>query len=135
MAQLSLKEGGTDTAPAVADVVYDADADAPPTTTAPAAESRAAKKANGRASQHPLVVIALSARTKRKYTTTLTGLGQFGVNVKSAAKAFATHFACGASLTAPDEITIQGDVRGDLADYVTATWPSIGRQSVQLADH
>lgn len=42
-----------------------------------------------------------------------------------AAKFFAQRFACGSSVTGPDEIVIQGDVKDDLFDVLPEKWPQV----------
>eukprot|EP00123_Amoebidium_parasiticum_P022739 comp9393_c0_seq1/m.4445 comp9393_c0_seq1/g.4445 ORF comp9393_c0_seq1/g.4445 comp9393_c0_seq1/m.4445 type:complete len:195 (-) comp9393_c0_seq1:542-1126(-) len=64
------------------------------------------------------VVITRKERGKRKYVTVVTGLTTCEIDVKKAAKAFGSKFACGSSVTAPDEIVVQGDVLYELAEYL-----------------
>lgn len=47
------------------------------------------------------------------------------IDLKKASKAFATRFSCGSSMTGDDEIVIQGDVVGDVVDYITEHWSEV----------
>ncbi len=61
-------------------------------------------------------------RTKRKHVTAIHGLEAFGIDLKKAAKQLATRFATGASVSknvlGQDEIVVQGDVAGDVAEMI-----------------
>jgi len=52
----------------------------------------------------------------------MTGWVAAGVDLKKAAKLFATKFACGSSVTKNpqglDEIVVQGDVSGDIVEMI-----------------
>jgi len=70
------------------------------------------------------VVISAVARTKKKFVTTATGLGRFGIKLADASRVFAKRFAAASSVTPDkDEITIQGDVADTLAEYIVKQWP------------
>ena len=77
------------------------------------------------------VGIARATRGKKKFVTVVTGLSTFDVDVKDAAKWFSSRFACGSSVTGPDEIVIQGDVKDDLFDLISEKWPQIDEDSVE----
>jgi len=62
---------------------------------------------------------------KKKYVTVVTGLASFDIELKDAAKFFASKFACGSSVTGADEIVIQGDVKDDLFDLISEKWPEV----------
>ena len=51
------------------------------------------------------------------------------IDLKKAAKNFASKFACGSSVVknnqGNDEIVVQGDVSEDLYDYILETWPDV----------
>ena len=53
------------------------------------------------------------------------------VDLKAAAKFFAGKFACGSSVTAADEIVVQGDVKDELFDLITEKWPHIDEESIE----
>ena len=72
-----------------------------------------------------------SNRGKKKFITVVRGLATFEIDVKDAAKAFASKFACGSSVTAPDEIVIQGDVKDDLFDLILEKWPDVDEDSIE----
>lgn len=72
-----------------------------------------------------------SNRGKKKFITVVRGLGTFEIDVKDAAKAFASKFACGSSMTAPDEIVIQGDVKDDLYDLILDKWPEVDEDCIE----
>lgn len=77
------------------------------------------------------VGIARANRGKKKFVTVVTGLSTFDVDVKDAAKWFSSKFACGSSVTGPDEIVIQGDVKDDLFDLISEKWPQIDEDFVE----
>eukprot|EP01112_Ceratiomyxa_fruticulosa_P008532 TRINITY_DN2212_c0_g1_i2.p1 TRINITY_DN2212_c0_g1~~TRINITY_DN2212_c0_g1_i2.p1 ORF type:complete len:188 (-),score=51.49 TRINITY_DN2212_c0_g1_i2:69-632(-) len=88
----------------------------------------------------PLVVqICTSARNKRKFVTTVSGLEKFGIKLPDAAKLFGKKFACGASVvkdpTEKEEIDIQGDVADDLYDFIIEKYGDIiPEDSIQLIE-
>ncbi|XP_038060844.1 density-regulated protein-like [Patiria miniata] len=65
------------------------------------------------------VTISRIQRQKKKYVTVVRGIGSHDIDLKDAAKAFASRFSCGASVSGDDEIVIQGDVTDDLLDYLS----------------
>lgn len=70
-------------------------------------------------------------RGKKKFVTIVSGLGTFEIDLKEAAKFFASKFACGSSVTGEDEIVIQGDVKDDLFDIITEKWPDIEEDMIE----
>ncbi|KAG9029055.1 Translation machinery-associated protein 22 [Tulasnella sp. JGI-2019a] len=68
------------------------------------------------------VTIKRIERNKRKYVTSIHGLETFGIDLKKAAKQFATKFATGSSVTKNaqgfDEIVVQGDVSDDILEII-----------------
>lgn len=68
------------------------------------------------------LVISRSQRNKKKYVTVVSGLGTFGVDLKTASKKFGGKFACGSSVTGDDEIVIQGDIVDDLIEFIADTF-------------
>ncbi|KAF9011177.1 translation initiation factor SUI1 [Cyathus striatus] len=68
------------------------------------------------------VTIKRIERTKRKHVTTIHGLEAFGIDLKKAAKQFASKFATGASVTknaaGQDEIVVQGDVSDEVLEMI-----------------
>jgi density-regulated protein DRP1 len=64
-------------------------------------------------------VIRLTARFEQRLTADWVTVG---VDLKKAAKLFATKFACGSSVTKNlqglDEIVVQGDVSGDIVEMI-----------------
>ncbi|RWS17378.1 density-regulated protein-like protein [Dinothrombium tinctorium] len=77
------------------------------------------------------VGICRASRGKKKFVTVVTGLSTFDIDCKVAAKYFASKFACGSSVTGPDEIVIQGDVKDELFDIITEKWPEIDEDLVE----
>ncbi|CAG2118162.1 unnamed protein product [Medioppia subpectinata] len=77
------------------------------------------------------VKLARSNRGKKKYVTVVTGLSTYDIDIKVAAKFFASKFACGSSVTGTDEIVIQGDVKDDMFDLLTEKWPDIDEDSIE----
>jgi density-regulated protein DRP1 len=61
----------------------------------------------------------------------VTGLSTYDIDLKDAAKFFASKFACGSSVTGADEIVIQGDVKDDMFDLLTEKWPEIDEDSIE----
>ncbi|TFK23307.1 density-regulated protein DRP1, partial [Coprinopsis marcescibilis] len=70
------------------------------------------------------VTIKRIERTKRKHVTVIHGLEKFSIELKKAAKQFASKFATGSSVTkspaGEDEITVQGDVADEIYDLIEA---------------
>ncbi len=64
-------------------------------------------------------------------TEVVVGLSTYEIDLKDAAKFFASKFACGSSVTGTDEIVIQGDVKDDLFDIITEKWPEIDEDSIE----
>lgn len=68
------------------------------------------------------VIIKRIERTKRKHVTSIYGLDAFGIDLKKAAKQFASKFATGASVTknpqGQDEIVVQGDVSDEILEMI-----------------
>ncbi|KAG8902204.1 Translation machinery-associated protein 22 [Tulasnella sp. 403] len=68
------------------------------------------------------VLIKRVERNKRKCVTTIYGLEAFGIDLKKAAKQFATKFATGSSVTknaqGQEEIVVQGDVAEDILEII-----------------
>lgn len=97
------------------------------------------------------VTIAKIPRSKKKYVTRVCGLATFGnqfyyvkfssflhfvlqlkgsssladIDLKEAQRFFAQTFSCGASVTAEDEIIIQGDFTDDIIDVIQEKWPEV----------
>ncbi|KAF5906885.1 density-regulated protein, partial [Clarias magur] len=69
------------------------------------------------------VTIAKIPRAKKKYVTRVCGLATFDIDLKEAQRFFAQKFSCGASVTAEDEIIIQGDFTDDIIDVIQEKWP------------
>ncbi|CAJ0934757.1 unnamed protein product, partial [Mesorhabditis belari] len=67
----------------------------------------------------------------KKSVTVIRGLGANGIDLKQASKQFASKFACGSSVTAADEIVIQGDVKDNLIDLIPEKWPQIEANLIQ----
>ncbi|KAH8818958.1 translation initiation factor SUI1 [Flagelloscypha sp. PMI_526] len=68
------------------------------------------------------VIIKRVSRTKNKHVTAILGLEAFGIDLKKAAKQFASKFATGSSVsktaTGQEEIVIQGDVSGEVLEMI-----------------
>lgn len=47
------------------------------------------------------------------------------IDLKEAQRFFAQTFSCGASVTAEDEIIIQGDFTDDIIDVIQDKWPEV----------
>ncbi|RSH77706.1 Translation machinery-associated protein 22 [Apiotrichum porosum] len=88
------------------------------------AEAKAEKKAEAEAKKKDAtkIIIKRSERTKRKHATHIQNLELFGVDLKKAAKLFASKFATGSSVSknpqGQDEIVIQGDVGDEIVEML-----------------
>ncbi|CAG8609421.1 density-regulated protein DRP1 [Rhizophagus irregularis] len=84
------------------------------------------------------VTITRIARNKKKSVTNVGGLQNFDIDLKKAAKNFASKFACGSSVVKNnqgiDEIVVQGDVSDDLYDYILETWPNVPEDNIELTE-
>lgn len=76
------------------------------------------------------VTIARIPRAKKKFVTRVCGLGTFDIDLKEAQRFFAQKFSCGASVTAEDEIIIQGDFTDDIIDVIQEKWPEVDDDSI-----
>nr|XP_018908941.1 PREDICTED: density-regulated protein homolog [Bemisia tabaci] len=77
------------------------------------------------------VTVSRAPRGKKKSVTVVTGLANYEIDLKTAAKFFGTKFACGSSVTGDNEIVIQGDVKDDLFDVIPEKWPQIDEDSIE----
>ncbi|KAI9202207.1 translation initiation factor SUI1 [Polychytrium aggregatum] len=88
--------------------------------------------------QSAKVTIKRVERTKRKCVIVVTGLESFNIDLKKAAKIFASKFACGSSVTknaaGQDEIVVQGDVQDDLFELLLEKYPEITEDQVELTE-
>ncbi|KAG9294295.1 hypothetical protein G9A89_021654 [Geosiphon pyriformis] len=84
------------------------------------------------------ITITRIARNKRKCVTSVYGLENFDIDLKKAAKSFASKFACGSSVVknnqGNDEIVVQGDVSEDLVDFILETWPNVPEDNLELTE-
>ncbi|KAJ1743476.1 Translation machinery-associated protein 22 [Coemansia sp. RSA 989] len=82
------------------------------------------------------VVIKRMERNKRKCVTAVFGLHVFGIDLKSTAKMFASHFACGGSVAknpqGEDEIVVQGDFSDEIRELIMKKFPSIPAENVEF---
>ncbi|CDW60873.1 Density-regulated protein [Trichuris trichiura] len=98
-------------------------------------EDKKRQKRGGKAAVKPKklaetqpIILARAPRGKNKFVTIVSGLSSYSINLKIASKYFAQKFACGSSVTGPDEIVIQGDVKDDLFDLMPEKWPQVGNK-------
>lgn len=100
------------------------------------AEARMAREHEKKMSSK--VVIKRVERNKRKRVTHVDGLDVFGVDLKKTAKAFATHFACGSSVSKNpqglDEIVVQGDFSEELHELICKMHPNIPKDNIEFVD-
>lgn len=54
------------------------------------------------------------------------------IELKEAQRFFAQKFSCGASVTAEDEIIIQGDFTDDIIDVIQEKWPEVRVLNLQM---
>lgn len=66
-----------------------------------------------------------SNRGKKKFVTVIVGMATFGVDLKDASKLFSKKFACSSSVTGPDEIVVQGDVKDDIIEFIPEKFAEI----------
>ena len=68
------------------------------------------------------VLIKRVERNKRKYVTAVSGLENFGLDLKKMAKEFGKKFAAGSSVTKTpqggEEIVVQGDLSDEIYDFL-----------------
>ncbi|XP_013993963.1 density-regulated protein isoform X1 [Salmo salar] len=76
------------------------------------------------------ITIAKIPRAKKKYVTRVCGMNTFDIDLKEAQRFFAQKFSCGASVTAEDEIIIQGDFTDDIIDVIQEKWPEVDDDSI-----
>jgi density-regulated protein DRP1 len=76
------------------------------------------------------ITLSRSCRGKKKYTTIVTGLASYEIDLKMASKFFGGRFACGSSVTGDDEIVIQGDVKDELLEFLLEKWPQIDEDTI-----
>lgn len=72
-----------------------------------------------------------SNRGKKKFVTVIVGMSTFGVDLKEASKLFSKKFACSSSVTGPDEIVVQGDVKDELIDLIPEKFPEIDADLIE----
>ncbi|KAJ2544347.1 Translation machinery-associated protein 22 [Coemansia sp. RSA 1822] len=98
-------------------------------------EARIARELEAKRSSK--VVIKRLERNKRKCATTVYGLHVFGIDLKSTAKMFANHFACGGSVAknpqGQDEVVVQGDFANEVMDIILKKFPKVPRENVEIA--
>uniref|UniRef100_A0A8C8IM05 Density-regulated protein n=1 Tax=Oncorhynchus tshawytscha TaxID=74940 RepID=A0A8C8IM05_ONCTS len=77
------------------------------------------------------ILIAKIPREKKKYVTRVCGMNTFDIDLKEAQRFFAQKFSCGASVTAEDEIIIQGDFTDDIINVIQEKWPEVDDDSIE----
>ncbi|BFZ23177.1 hypothetical protein BsWGS_26216 [Bradybaena similaris] len=70
-------------------------------------------------------------RGKKKKVTIVVGLASYEIDLKEASKFFAGKFSCGSSISAEDEIVVQGDVKDDLFDILPEKWKIIDEDDIE----
>lgn len=97
------------------------------------AEAAEARESEKRAASK--VYIKRVERNKRKYVTEVSGLEQFGIELKKVAKEFGKKFATGSSVTKTaaggEEITVQGDVSDDIFDWLLEHYKDIPEDNIE----
>jgi density-regulated protein DRP1 len=100
------------------------------------AQAQESKEAEMRATSK--VIIKRVERNKRKFVTSIQGLELFGLDLKKTAKIMATKFATGSSVTkmagGGEEITVQGDVSGEIEEYILDNFKQIPEDNVELIE-
>ena len=68
----------------------------------------------------------------------MSGLEQFGLDLKKTAKEFGKKFATGSSVTKTasggEEITVQGDVSDDIFDWLTENHEEVPEDNIELVE-
>lgn len=96
-------------------------------------QKRGGKGTGGKKEEKPKkkgVVTVQRAPRGKKSVTVVKGLSGFDIDLKVAAKFFASKFACGSSVTGADEIVIQGDVKDDLFDLIPGKWAAVTEEDI-----
>ncbi|EGC38952.1 hypothetical protein DICPUDRAFT_96741 [Dictyostelium purpureum] len=70
------------------------------------------------------IIIEVNQRNKRKHITNITGLELYGIKLADSQKLMAKKFSCGCSVI-KDTITIQGDFKEELVDFIEEKYPDI----------
>jgi density-regulated protein DRP1 len=100
------------------------------------AEAIESREATKRATSK--IVIKRVERNKRKFVTTVHGLEAFGLDLKKTAKAMATKFATGSSVTkvpgGGEEITVQGDVSAEIEEYLVDNYKEVPEDNIELVE-
>ncbi|EME87677.1 uncharacterized protein MYCFIDRAFT_54816 [Pseudocercospora fijiensis CIRAD86] len=101
------------------------------------AEAAEARDAEKRATSK--IYIKRVERNKRKFVTEVSGLEQFGLDLKKLAKEFGKKFATGSSVTKTaaggEEITVQGDVSDDVFDWLVEHYEDqIPEENIELIE-
>ncbi|PIB02055.1 Translation machinery-associated protein 22 [Cercospora beticola] len=100
------------------------------------AEAAEARDAEKRAASK--ITIKRVERNKRKYVTEISGLEAFGLELKKVAKEFGKKFATGSSVTKTasggEEITVQGDVADDVAEWLAENHENIPEDNVEIVE-
>ncbi|CAR29567.1 hypothetical protein ZYGR_0AD02500 [Zygosaccharomyces rouxii] len=82
------------------------------------------------------IIIKREARTKRKSVVAISGLEVFEIDMKKLAKTFASKFATGCSVSKnaekKEEIVIQGDVMGEVENYLHSILAEKGLKDVKV---
>ncbi|EMC93392.1 hypothetical protein BAUCODRAFT_239124 [Baudoinia panamericana UAMH 10762] len=101
------------------------------------AEAAEARESEKRAASK--IYIKRVERNKRKFVTEVSGLEQFGLDLKKIAKEFGKKFATGSSVTknaggTGEEITVQGDVSDDIYDWLLENHEEIPEDNIELIE-
>jgi density-regulated protein DRP1 len=103
-----------------------------------AAKAVAAEKREAETRATSKVLIKRVERNKRKYVTAVQGLELFGLDLKKVAKEFGKKFATGSSVTkipgGGEEITVQGDLSGEIEDYIIDTYKDVPDDNIELIE-
>jgi len=82
------------------------------------------------------ITIKRCERTKRKHQIIVTGLDQYEIELKKAAKLFSSRFACGSSVTknaaGVEEIVVQGDVQEEIKELILKNYKNIPADVIEL---
>eukprot|EP00127_Corallochytrium_limacisporum_P001553 Clim_evm6s66 gene=Clim_evmTU6s66 len=77
------------------------------------------------------VTIKSEKRKGKKYTTTVTGLAGYGIDLKAASKTFAQKMAASASVD-KENIQIQGDCADEIMELILEKFPQVPEANVTV---
>ncbi|KAL2118950.1 hypothetical protein VTJ04DRAFT_5909 [Mycothermus thermophilus] len=103
-----------------------------------AAKAEAAEQRQAEKLKKSVVTIKRVERNKRKFVTAVSGLENFGLDLKKVAKDFGKKFATGSSVTKTptggEEIVVQGDVSAEIEEFLLEKYKEIPEDNIEVVD-